>query len=423
MKKFTLFLSAMLISLMSFAQTVPTQEELWASFQTAAGLNLGTLDNLTAPALNTISGNLNADNLNKVFAEQEWQWLKTYVKTTQDAQVGGSFVDGNGTTRTVPALVDEITDGTNVINWRYAVAAFFVQSQYVGFPAASADFTEAGKPEAWGPAYLAAPELPTYDVTVADATVTTGQWSIDLAGTWEERTVTIKLWQDNVQGFGEYAANAETGYTCQLGNPYAELIPTTAGLYADNGDGTFTFTATMTDAEGGIYNISVTGAIPADEPEIDWIPMELEISNLTTMEMPVEGVTYLQLTGRDDKEDADVMLFLNNYTGENKAYEVNVESSYMTFGGSELTVIDGSITQSVDPELGDTVYAGIVHASVGEEGETMYVEFTLKMYALEPIEIELEDVEIVVNEESAIAFFRATWEGSPLQVEVSGFKR
>ena len=267
-----------------------------------------------------------------------------------------------------------------------------------------------------------APELPTYDVTVADATVTTGQWSIDLAGTWEERTVTIKLWQDNVQGFGEYAANAETGYTCQLGNPYAELTPTTAGLYADNGDGTFTFTATMTDDEGGIYNISVTGAIPADEPEIEWIPMELEISNLTTMEMPVEGVTYLQLTGRDDKEDADVMLFLNNYTGENKAYEVNVESSYMTFGGSELTVIDGSITQSVDPELGDTVYAGIVHASVGEEGETMYVEFTLKMYALEPIEIELEDVEIVVNEESAIAFFHATWEGSPLQVEVSGFE-
>ena len=158
------------------------------------------------------------------------------------------------------------------------------------------------------------------------------------------------------------------------------------------------------------------------QTEIEWIPMELEISNLTTMEMPVGDVTYLQLMGRNDQEDADVMLFLNNYTGENKAYEVNVENSNMTFGGSELTVIDGSITQSVDPELGDTVYAGIVHASVGEDGETMYVAFDLKMYALEPIEIELEDVEIVVNEESAIAFFHATWEGSPLQVEVSDFE-
>ena len=158
------------------------------------------------------------------------------------------------------------------------------------------------------------------------------------------------------------------------------------------------------------------------QTEIEWIPMELEISNLTTMEMPVGDVTYLQHMGRNDQEDADVMLFLNNYTGENKAYEVNVENSNMTFGGSELTVIDGSITQSVDPELGDTVYAGIVHASVGEDGETMYVAFDLKMYALEPIEIELEDVEIVVNEESAIAFFHATWEGSPLQVEVSDFE-
>ena len=266
-----------------------------------------------------------------------------------------------------------------------------------------------------------APELPTYDVTVADATVTTGQWSIDLAGTWEERTVTIKLWQDNVQGFGEYAANAETGYTCQLGNPYAELTPTTAGLYADNGDGTFTFTATMTDDEGGIYNISVTGAIPADEPEIEWIPMELEISNLTTTEMPVGDVTYLQLMGRNDKENADVMLFLNDYTGEEKAYEVNVDNSSLTFGGMEFTVMDGSITKSVDPELGD-VFAGTVHASVEEDDVAMYVAFDLKMYALPPIAIELEDVEIVVNEESAIAFFHATWEGSPLQVEVSGFE-
>ena len=264
-----------------------------------------------------------------------------------------------------------------------------------------------------------APELPTYDVTVADATVSTMGQNIVLSGNWEEKLLTVSLWQGGAtQGFGTYAA--EDYAPIFLGT--AELTPTSEGVYADNGDNTFTFTATANDAEGGIYNISVTGAIPADEPEIEWIPMELEISNLTTMEMPVEGVTYLQLTGRDDKEDADVMLFLNNYTGENKAYEVNVESSYMTFGGSELTVIDGSITQSVDPELGDTVYAGIVHASVGEEGETMYVEFTLKMYALPPIAIELEDVEIVVNEESAIAFFHATWEGSPLQVEVSGFE-
>ena len=131
---------------------------------------------------------------------------------------------------------------------------------------------------------------PVTYVTVVDATVSTGTYSIDLAGTWEERTVTIQLWQDNVQGFGEYAANAETGYTCQLGNPYAELTPTTAGVYADNGDGTFTFTATMTDTDGGIYNISVTGAIPADEPEV---PTALD--NVTTTVAPVKAIVNGQL--------------------------------------------------------------------------------------------------------------------------------
>jgi hypothetical protein len=37
--------------------------------------------------------------------------------------------------------------------WRYAIAAFFLQTQYTAWPY-SADFTTAGQPSAWGPAYL-----------------------------------------------------------------------------------------------------------------------------------------------------------------------------------------------------------------------------------------------------------------------------
>ena len=207
----------------------------------------------------------------------------------------------------------------------------------------------------------------------------------------------------------------------EAGVPSIEKLATTEAI-GNNIDGVDFY------ANGDLAVVSASAerfvkyAVNYGEPAIEWIPMPLEITNLTTMEMPVEGVTYLQLTGRDDMNDADVMLFLNNYTGEEKAYEVNVESSLMTFGGLELTVMDGSITKSVDPEKGD-VFAGTVHASVvDEEVGEMYVEFALTMYALAPIAIELEDVEIVVNEESAIAFFNATWEGSPLQVEVSGFE-
>ena len=165
------------------------------------------------------------------------------------------------------------------------------------------------------------------------------------------------------------------------------------------------------------YTFQVAGS----NPDIEWIEMPLEITNLTTSEIPVGDQTVLQLMGRNDMMDSDVMLFLNNYTGEDKAYEVNAESSLVTFGGMELTVMDGSITKSVDPEKGD-VFAGTVHASVEEEGETMYVEFALTMYAMPAIEIAIEDVEITIDEESAIAFFNATWEGSPLSVEVSGFE-
>ena len=195
-------------------------------------------------------------------------------------------------------------------------------------------------------------------------------------------------------------------------------------VVADNGDGNGKLTA---DVEGDYVftytyaTKTLTVTYPELEPEIAWIEIPLEISNLTTSEIPVADQTVLQLMGSNDMMDSEVMLFLNNYTGEEKAYEVNAESSFVTYGGMELTVMDGSITKSVDPELGD-VYAGTVHASMDEDGQTMYVEFALTMYALPPIAIELEDVEIVVNEESAIAFFKATWEGSPLQVEVSGFE-
>ena len=171
-------------------------------------------------------------------------------------------------------------------------------------------------------------------------------------------------------------------------------------------------------ADATIHTLEV---VLEKEPEIEWIEMPLEIANLTTEEMEVEGAKYLLLQGRDDMNGAEVMLFLNNYTGEEKAYEVNVENSFMTFGGTELTIMDGSITKSVDPELGD-VFAGIVHASAVEEGVTLYVALDLKMYAQPAIEIAIEDVEITVNEESATAFFKATWESSPLQVEVSGFE-
>ena len=154
-----------------------------------------------------------------------------------------------------------------------------------------------------------------------------------------------------------------------------------------------------------------------EEPEIEWIEMPLEIMNLTTEVMEVEGATYLLLQGRDDMNDADVMLFLNDYTGEDKEYEVNAESSYMTFGGMELTVLDGKMAQT------ENTYTGIVHATVTDEeiGGTMYVEFALTMYAAAATELVLTDAIVAVNEELGTLTFNVPTEEGGYFVELSGY--
>ena len=65
---------------------------------------------------------------------QKWDWLTEYIMTIQNADP------------TATAL----TAGTSSAGWRYAVAAFFLESQRTGWPK-SADFSEAGKVEAFLP--------------------------------------------------------------------------------------------------------------------------------------------------------------------------------------------------------------------------------------------------------------------------------
>ena len=136
----------------------PTQEELWANFNSAAGFGLGELN--TISKVNTIAGVATAENLTAVFAKPEWQWLKEYIMTVQNAQKGNT-IPGNlkpdGTERTVHGLKEDIAlSSDNTAAWRFAVGAFFLLTQYTtGWPG-TADFSESGKPEAWGSAYQAA---------------------------------------------------------------------------------------------------------------------------------------------------------------------------------------------------------------------------------------------------------------------------
>ena len=141
--------------------TTPTSNEaLWAAFKTDAGLSgLGTLAEIKTgdmvASCKTICTELNAAEVQKAFNNTDWAWLKKYLADTQNDQKGNTVA-----TSTVPGLTDDLTAAT----WRYAIAAFFLQTQYTAWPY-SADFTTAGLPTAWGPKATAAGKTYAFSLT------------------------------------------------------------------------------------------------------------------------------------------------------------------------------------------------------------------------------------------------------------------
>ena len=191
---------------------VPTQEELWSSFKTAADVDgditsLGTLAELKAleTPFVTFCGNshLQLDNIQKVFANKEWEWLRDYIMASQNAQKGNAVG-----TRTVPELTTDFAN--EAANWRYATAAFFMQTQHTGWPA-TADFTTAGKPEAWSDAYKKAHGgTPTTEVVVVELPTTiTSTYTIP---TPTKEGVKFVGWYDNANGDGTALTTLPANY-------------------------------------------------------------------------------------------------------------------------------------------------------------------------------------------------------------------
>ena len=202
---------------------VPTQEELWASYKTAAGLStLGTLAEITAAgegqphndgntpcACRIICGKLTATEVQAAFAKTEWAWLKTYIMGVQS----------------------DLTDDLTAAAWRYAIAAFFLQSQHSAWPA-SADFSTAGKPEAWGPAYQVANGGTSEETTTTEwvevelPTTITAAYTIP---TPVKDNDTFIGWYDNNNGTGTALTVLPVGYK---GTVYAiwKSMGTTTGV-------------------------------------------------------------------------------------------------------------------------------------------------------------------------------------------------
>ena len=186
------------------AVQVPTQEELWASFKTAANItSLGTLEEIaskgagqphnsadTPCGCRVICGKLTAAGVQAAFGKAEWTWLKEYIMSVQTS----------------------LTTDLTAAAWRYAIAAFFLQSIHDSWPV-SENFSQAGKPEAWGPYYQKAH---------ADSSVGTSVVEVELPSKIEGEPYTIPTpvkeddefigWYDNANGTGEALTVLPVGY-------------------------------------------------------------------------------------------------------------------------------------------------------------------------------------------------------------------
>ena len=141
--------------------TTPTSNEaLWAAFKVDADITvLGTLAEIEAAgegkphddsanpcSCRKIAGQLTNDKMRTIYANNSWEWLFDYIKTIQTG------------------LSTDLTEDAKAQAWRYAVAAFFLQSQHTVWPA-TADFSTAGLPTEWGPKATAAGKTYAFSLT------------------------------------------------------------------------------------------------------------------------------------------------------------------------------------------------------------------------------------------------------------------
>ena len=195
---------------------------------------LSTLDELQVAgdaSFGTICNKLT--DVSGMLSNTKWDWLEAYIMSVQNA-------DADAT-----ALVE----GTTSAGWRYAIAAFFLESQRTGWPK-SANFSAAGKVEAFIPAWkhaFANPTEPTEEF-VLNAPYKEGDsflgwyWNADFSG---GKVTTINAESNGTlyAKFGEYiptiaevkamASNTETqvsGVVTFIQNRYAFIQDATGGL-------------------------------------------------------------------------------------------------------------------------------------------------------------------------------------------------
>ena len=180
------------------APAVPTNEKLWIAFMPYYQEYYDVVraeQPITSVAV-FLSAGMGDDATIFTSEDSDYKWLGDYI---------------------IKVTTEQSAALTTLANWKFNAQAFFNANQYTGWPK-SADFTEAGKPEAWGAAYQAAHAvvLPTEPVDAPYTLPTPVKDGFTFVG-----------WYDNAEGTGEAYTVIPAGWA---GTLYAiwKQGPTTA---------------------------------------------------------------------------------------------------------------------------------------------------------------------------------------------------
>ena len=168
-----------------------------------------------------------------------------------------------------------------------------------------------------------------------------------MRGTWYDENEVEYPFEAQVGGFDYTKAEQECMTTVSLGDfdDDTNWLGMAQGLMTVTvADGIVKLTGTVTTMSPiNTLNIVAQG-------NIQILPMDIDV---TVEEMDMGGAVYLKLNGTDYESGIDVELYLNDYTGADKTYELNEASSIA--GGAAQAM--GSLTKA-----GNT-YTGVAYAS------------------------------------------------------------
>ena len=164
---------------------VPTNAELWEAFKPYYNTYYG-LERADQPI--TAVASFASAKMQEIMTdpESEYKWLGDYVLSVAAEQ--GVTVDSE-------------------LTWRFSVHTFFNAEKRTAYPSNVPDFTEAGKPENWGPAYQAAHEVVLPTEPVAEDYV---------LPTPVKEGYTFVGWYDNADGEGEAMTVLPAGWAGTL---------------------------------------------------------------------------------------------------------------------------------------------------------------------------------------------------------------